>query len=403
MKRFLAPILGLLFATAAPAQDPERVSTQTRIAKQGATISGDRGLFTIPGVETLNRNQFSAGVGWNNTDRTPRDIDVNAFPLFVSYGVHGRLTVTGTFEAQRQVAVRNFAQPGFNSAFPFVNDPFVKGYGDTWLSAKYRAYRMRDNLGGISIRGLVKFGTADAAKGLGTGRPDVGADLIFTSLLPFSFLLNSTMAYTATSDAVEPRPVGIKDELRSGLGFAWPSTGLGGSRGVLQAIFEYATVTYVGGGSNNPSRSVQNSSDIAAGVRFLMLDQGITLNAGYRTNSKFDYEFPGNTDRHGMTFSLSYTKPVRPPGNNRFPVVLLETSSGEIPVGGSTTITATGYDADNDSLTYSWSTSGGQIVGDGEKVTFNAGSIAPGTYTIRATAQDGRGGTATSLLDVTVK
>jgi hypothetical protein len=402
MKRFLAPILALLFVVAAQAQDPEQVVRQTRIAKQGATVNGDRGLFTVPGAETLNRNQFSAGIGWNNTDRTPRDIDVNAFPLFVSYGVHGRLTVTGTFETQRQVAVRNFAQPGFNSAFPFADDLFVKGYGDTWLGAKYRLYRMRDNLGGISLRGLVKFATADAEKGLGTGRTDSGADVIFTSLLPFSFLLNSTIAYTATSDADEPRPVAIKDELRSGLGFAWPSSGIGIGNGMLQAIFEYATSTYVGAGSENPSRSVQNSSDLAAGVRYLMLDQGVTLNAGYRNNSKFDIDFPGNTDRHGMVFSMSYTKPVRPPGNNRFPVLVLESSTNELSTGGSATITATGYDADNDSLTYSWSASGGQIVGSGEKVTFNAG-IAPGTYTIRATVQDGRGGTATSLLDVNIK
>jgi hypothetical protein len=404
MKRFLAPILGLILATTASAQDPDRIATQTRIAKQGATVTGDRGLFTVPGVETLNRGQFSAGVGWSNTDRTPRDIDVNSFPVFVSVGVHGRLTVTGTFETQRQVTARNLAQPGFNSALPFLNDRFVKGYGDTILSAKYRIQRRRDNIGGVSLRGFVKFGTADAAKGLGTGRTDVGADLIFTSLLPLNFLLNSTMAYTSTSDATEPRPIRIKDELRSGLGFAWPSSGLSlGNGGELQGIFEYATVTFVGAGSSNASRSVQNPSDIAAGVRFLMLDQGITLDAGYRTNTKFDFDFPGNTNRHGMTFSVSFTKPFRPPGANRFPVVVLESSSDEISVGGSATIAATGYDADNDSLTYSWSASAGQIAGTGEKATFNAAGLTPGRYTIRATAQDGRGGTATSLLDVTVK
>lgn len=397
MKRILAPIFGLLFATTVSAQDADRVAKQTRIAKQSATITGDRGLFTVPGVETLNRGQFSAGLGWGNTDRTPLDIDVNSFPVFFSVGVHGRLTVTGAFEAHKQITARNLAQPGFNTSLPFINDYFVKGYGDTTLSAKYRIYRRPDNVGGISFRGFVKIGTADAAKGLGTGRTDAGGDLMFTSLLPLNFVLNSTMGYTATSDAAEPRPVGLRDELRSGLGFAWPSSA------TLQAIFEYATLTYVGGGSNNPSKSVQNPGDIAAGVRFLMLDQGITLNAGYRTNTKFDFDFPGNTERHGMTFSLSFTKPVRPPGNNRFPVLVLESNSEEVPVGGTAAITATGYDADNDALTYSWSSSSGQIVGSGERVTFNAAGLAPGRYTIRARAQDGKGGTATSLLDLTVR
>ncbi len=403
MKRFLAPILVLLFAAPVSAQVEERLAKQTRIAKQSATVTGDRGLFTIPSVETLNRGQFSAGIGWSNTDRTPKDLDINSFPVFFSIGVHGRLTVTAAFETERQVTARNLTQAGFNSAYPFASDRFVKGPGDAAISAKYRIRRNADNIGGISLRGLVKFGTADPDKGLGTGRTDVGADLIFTSLLPFNFVLQSTMAFTATSDAKEPRPLGIKDEMRSGLGFAWPSAGMNLGGGSLQGIFEYSTLTYVGGGAPNPSSSVQNASDIAAGVRYLMLDQGITIDAGYRTNTKFDRAFPGNDNRHGMTFGVYYTKPVRPRGNNRFPVISLETSAEEIPAGGSATITATGYDADNDMLAYTWSATGGQVVGTGEKATFNAAGLAPGKYTIRATAVDGNGGTATSLIDVTVR
>lgn len=400
MKRFRVPIVALVFATCAFAQDAEKIATQTRIAKQSATETGDRGLFTVPSVETLNKGQFSAGFGWSNMDRTPRDIDINSVPVFFSYGVLGRLTVTGTFETQRQVTLRTLSQPGFNNAYPFASQNFAKGYGDTILTGKYRFQRRKDNIGGMSFKGFVKFGTADTKKGLGTGATDVGADVIFTSLLPLNFLMDSTIAYTATSDAKDPVTgaiKGIKDEMRSGLGAAWPASGS------LQGIFEYSTVTYVGAGSNNLSKSVQNPSDIAFGIRYLMLDSGITLNAGYRTNAKFDFTFPGNKDRRGFTFSLSYTKPVRPPGNNRFPVVSLETSSDEIPVGGSAAITATGYDADNDPITYSWSASGGQIVGSGEKVTFNATGLAPGKYTIRTTASDGKGGTATSLIDVMVR
>ncbi len=82
MKRILFPIL-LLALTGTPfAQDEERTARIIRISKQSGTILGDRGGFVVPSVETLNKNQFSFGVGLNNIDRTPRDLDINSVPIF---------------------------------------------------------------------------------------------------------------------------------------------------------------------------------------------------------------------------------------------------------------------------------------------------------------------------------
>ena len=406
MKRFVAPILVLLGASSLfGQQEPERVALRTRIVKQSATTTGDRGLFTVPGVETLTRNQYSLGYALSNLDRTPQDIDINVLPVYFSYGVTPHLTITGTFETQRQVTARNPLQPGFNSSLPFIRQEFARGYGDTIISAKYRLQRMGNNVGGIAMKGFVKIGTADPEKGLGTGSPDAGLDLIFSSLLPLDFLLHSNLAYTATSDAKEPFEIGIKDEMRSGLGVAWPATGLVLGTGALQGVFEYATVTYVGAGSENfATTSIQNAADIAAGIRYLMLDQGLTIDAGYRVNRAFDLDFPGNRNRHGFAFNLSYTRPVAVPNlSNRSPVIALESDSGEIAPGGSMVITASGFDADNDPLTYSWSATGGQISGSGERVTFNAAGLAPGKYTVRAEAADGKGGLAISAIDITVR
>ena len=270
MKRFLLPIAALLYTTSLCAQDPDRVTARTRIAKQSATETGDRGLFTVPSAETLNKNQFSAGVAWSNSDRTPRDLDISSFPVFVSYGLLGRLTLTGTFETQRGVTARNLAQPGFNNSYPFIRDRFLKGYGDAIAGAKFRLMRRGDNVGGMSLKGFVKFPTGEKKLGLSTNGTDAGVDLIFTSLLPLNLVMHSTMAYTATSDGKDPQGGtirGIKDEMRSGLGAAWPSS----SR--FQGIFEYSTTTYVGAGSSNAAKAVQNTSDIAAGVRYLVLQR----------------------------------------------------------------------------------------------------------------------------------
>jgi hypothetical protein len=405
MKHFIVPILMLLGATCVYSQETERVATETRIAKQGATETGDRGLFTVPGAETLNQGQYSAGFGWSNMDRSPGDLDVASLPLFFSIGVHGRLTVTGTIETQQQITAGFLSQPGFNDSYPFVRSRFAKDRGDTTLSAKFRLQRWRDNIGGLSLRGSVKFPTADETKGLGTGTTGVGADVIFSSLLPAGFLLDSAVGFTWTERATDPVTNAqrhIKDQVRSGVGLAWPSSGikLGGS---LQFIGEYTTLSFVGAGISNAAESIQNPSDVAAGIRYLFLGSGITLNAGYRTNTKFDFAFPGEKDRQGFTFSVSFTKPVRPPGNNRFPVVSLETSADEIRAGESATLTATGFDADNDPITYTWSASAGQVTGSGEKVVFNAAGLAPGRYTIRATVSDGKGGMATSVIEVMVR
>jgi hypothetical protein len=401
----IVPILILTLATALYGQE-ERVATETRIEKQSATETGDRGLFTVPSAETLNKGQFSAGFAWSNTDRSPRDIDVNSLPVFFSFGVYGRLTVTGTFETQKQIAARNLSQSGFNDLYPFVSTHYVKGIGDTTLSAKYRFTRNRDNIGGLALRGGVKFPTADELVGLGTGTTDVAADLIFTTLIPLNFVLDSDLGYTYTNKVHDPVSAAakrnIKDQLRTGLGVAWPAAGIkaGGS---MQGIFEYSTLSFVGAGLNNPAEAVQNFRDVAAGVRYLFLDSGLTINAGYRTNTKFDFNFPGNKDRQGFTASISFTKPVHAPARNRFPVISLETIPDEVRAGESALITATGFDSNGDQLTYMWSAPAGQISGSGDKVTFNTTGLKPGKYTVRATVSDGKGGTATSMIDVTVR
>ena len=115
--------------------------------------------------------------------------------------------------------------------------------------------RKADNVGGIALSGFVKLPTADAERGLGTGKYDGGMDLIFTSALPLNILLHSTMGLVSTSDPEVPSPITLKDEMRSGLGFVWPAGGFevwdvwGG--GVLQAIFEYSTITFIGAGTTN--------------------------------------------------------------------------------------------------------------------------------------------------------
>lgn len=74
-----------------------------------------------------------------------------------------------------------------------------------------------------------------------------------------------------------------------------------------------------------------------------------------------------------------------------------------INVGQTSTVTTTASDADNDKLTYSYTTSGGHVTGEGPTVQFDSTGAAPGTYTITCTANDGRGGEAHANTQVVVK
>ncbi len=74
-----------------------------------------------------------------------------------------------------------------------------------------------------------------------------------------------------------------------------------------------------------------------------------------------------------------------------------------ITVGQQSTVTTTATDADNDQLTYSYTTSGGKVTGSGASVQFDSTGVAPGTYTITCSASDGRGGEGHSTTQVTVQ
>jgi len=88
---------------------------------------------------------------------------------------------------------------------------------------------------------------------------------------------------------------------------------------------------------------------------------------------------------------------------NRPPTATLTIERSPIQPGERTGVTCNGSDPDNDPLTYSYSVTGGQIVGSGSNVQFESTGLQPGTYTVTCTVNDGRGGTADASGTVEVK
>ncbi len=88
---------------------------------------------------------------------------------------------------------------------------------------------------------------------------------------------------------------------------------------------------------------------------------------------------------------------------NRPPVISCSAERSPILQGERSKITANASDPDNDPVAVSWKSSGGQLVGSGSTVEFDATGVQPGAYTVNCGASDGRGGTAESSTKVEVQ
>jgi outer membrane protein OmpA-like peptidoglycan-associated protein len=115
----------------------------------------------------------------------------------------------------------------------------------------------------------------------------------------------------------------------------------------------------------------------------------------YTVNVKLD-------DGRGGTASCSADIKVEEKPNHP-PTASLSVERSPILPGERTGITCNGSDPDNDPLTYSYTATGGQIVGSGANVQFDSAGLQPGSYTVKCTVNDGRGGTADASGNVEVK
>jgi outer membrane protein OmpA-like peptidoglycan-associated protein len=115
----------------------------------------------------------------------------------------------------------------------------------------------------------------------------------------------------------------------------------------------------------------------------------------YTVNAKVD-------DGKGGTTTCSADIKVEEKPNHP-PTASLSVERSSILPGEHTSVTCNGSDPDNDPLTYSYTTSGGHITGTGSNVQFDSTGLKPGSYSVKCTVNDGRGGTADATGNVEVK
>ncbi len=107
-------------------------------------------------------------------------------------------------------------------------------------------------------------------------------------------------------------------------------------------------------------------------------------------------------DGRGGTASCSVDIRVEP-RPNRPPVISCSVDRSSVLIGERVRVTATASDPDNDPLTFSWRTNGGQIIGSGPSVQLDTTGAAAGRYTVTGRVDDGRGGAADCSTTVDVQ
>lgn len=115
----------------------------------------------------------------------------------------------------------------------------------------------------------------------------------------------------------------------------------------------------------------------------------------YTVNAKVD-DGKGGTASCAADIAVQ-TKPNRPP------TISCTTDRSPIMPGERTGITSVASDPDGDPLTYSYTTTGGQISGSGPHVQFDSTGLSAGSYTVKCAVNDGRGGNADSSTNVDVQ
>lgn len=88
---------------------------------------------------------------------------------------------------------------------------------------------------------------------------------------------------------------------------------------------------------------------------------------------------------------------------NHPPTISCKVDRSPILPGERATVSCDASDPDGDPLTYSYAASAGQVTGSGPQVQWDSTGLQPGSYTVKGTVNDGRGGTADSTVTIDVQ
>lgn len=393
-----------------------------------AATSGGLGIFTIDTGDTLPRHGATFEIGANKFSRNPGSITVLQLGWSFGYGITDKLTAFMQFNVHNHVHVDNpaelsldagtggqFGNTIYNTIVPgglpaYVEDyPFAftnnGGIGNIDVGVKYGFLsERRGDKASLSLRGDVFLPTKTSINDLLVNQSQSGAlDFqlgvnLSKTILDGAVVLTSDVGYRATRDPADEfnnSPALTRaDQINAGVGFiAFPQHR-------IQIMSEYTGTVFVGNHTPNTTFGARDPVDTVWGLR-VYFTRFAALDVGYR----YMLNLHDVVDRNGFVVKLGaayWPEKIVP-----LPIVTVDLTvdPNSVVQGSGQTVSASARATDSESLPldYIWTATGGNIIGTGPNVRWDPAGLAPGVYTISATADDPRGGSGTASAQVTVE
>lgn len=302
-----------------------------------------------------------------------------------------------------------FTEP--DNAFGFALAPFYRFYGDTverggGFNQLQRGASPGGNLGDFGLVGIIDgrlSRSVNISANLGyilNSNPK--ADFAATTVAAFRDPRTGLLSPAQTTAGGEITLLDRPDELLAGIGFDFPVNRF------FQPIAELRTTHYVGGRTPN---SLENYPvEVLGGIR-VFPRRFFGFSAAYRRHlNQQDPDsapagFISSDDPNGFMgqFFIGRRNERAPEIlPNQPPTVTLTASQANVtlcpddstranPANGQVQLAAQATDPDGDTLLYTYTTTGGRIIGEGPNATLDLTGAAPGAYTVTVEVNDGCG------------
>ena len=394
--------------------------------------TGTIGVFTVETADTLPKGGFGFSAFGNKLGRMPGSVTVFQVGVGLSYGLTDRLSFYGAFQPYghthsgipSELSLSNqyngFA-PFPNTIFPtltgtpaYVEDyPFAAnnngGVGEVTIGLKLGLLSERRGAPlSLSVRNdfiIPTWGHYQRVVHDGTQSGQFNDMISLAVSKQWSNVMTATwdIGYRFTRDPRGPAGADvafhIADQFRTGIGLiSFPE-----SR--IQPMTEYTAVIFTNGfkSSATPDTTFGARDPVEEVVGFRLYPwKHVAFDVGYR----YMMNLKGANDRHGFVVKVGTGFwPEKTPPANHPPTA--SCSADKIMVyldsGDTVAVTAVASDPDNDPQTYTWSSTGGRVDGNGPQVRWLSAGAALGSYTVTLHVDDGRGGAASCSTNIRVE